>query len=361
MHPFRVGSPEADEATLQALARAGSDLTRETEVIFYLYFPTPELAARAAEAIRNPTFVPAVKDKLCEVTARIVPSLNTIRDASVRFHAVAATLHGQYDGWVAQVQPGQEPKPLAPPPVSAAIKWWVALRMYVMGPVLLYRTHRLGPTESRILLAPDDEHAMPAAIRTYVNETEEALAALGFTNLGRTTGRRSTAGSVTSYATLLEHPERHTMATIIATQTQRGRTTASLVFKNALTDGRVVLTSNSSLQRRFPRRPGYDAISFPNVTEPADLDRVHRFRVGEAPVAPITAAGDAPAYFVAEEADSREAWLRAGYYRRMEDGAFRLTRFGALCMAWRGKFPWAQLTRWRDARQRAAVYSRLGS
>src|SRR5580704_4970506 len=116
-HPFRVGSPEADEATLQAMQRAGADLTRETEVIFYLYFPTRELAQRAAESIRNPTFVPVVKDGLCQVTARIVPSLNTIRDASVRFLAVAATLRGQYDGWVAQVQPGKEPQPVAPPPV----------------------------------------------------------------------------------------------------------------------------------------------------------------------------------------------------------------------------------------------------
>lgn len=116
MHPFRAGSPEADEATLQAMLRAGADLTKETEVIFYLYFPTRALAERAAESIRNPTFIPEVKDTLCEVTARIVPSLNTIRDASVRFHAVAATWHGEYDGWVAEVQPGKEPQPLAPPP-----------------------------------------------------------------------------------------------------------------------------------------------------------------------------------------------------------------------------------------------------
>src|SRR5580704_4999756 len=122
-HPFRVGSPEADEATLQAMQRAGADLTKETEVIFYLYFPTRELAERAAESIRNPTFVPEIKGELCQVNARIVPSLNTIRDASVRFHAVAATLHGRYDGWVAQ---GQPLKPIAPPPVNAFIKRWVA-------------------------------------------------------------------------------------------------------------------------------------------------------------------------------------------------------------------------------------------
>jgi len=357
-HPFRVGSPEADEATLQALQRAGTDLTKETEVIFYLYFPTRELAARAAESIGNPTFVPEVKDKLCQVNARIVPSLNTIRDASVRFHAVAATLHGTYDGWEAQ---GQPLKPIAPPQVNALIKQWVALRMYFMGPARLYNTHQLAPVESRALLTADDEQAMPAAIRTYMHSTEQALVALGFRPVGRTVARRPTAGGITSYATVLEHPERHTMATTVATQAQRGRAAASLGFKNALTDGRVMLTSNSSTPRRFPRRPKHDTIYFPDVTEAAALDRLHRLRVGDAPVATITAAGDALAYFAAEETESRDAWLRAGYYRRMHDGVLRPTRLGALCMVWRTKFPWAQLTRWRDERQRAAVYSRLGS
>lgn len=357
-HPFRVGSPEADQATLQALQRAGTDLTKETEVIFYLYFPTSELAARAAESIRNPTFVPEIKDKLCQVNARIVPSLNTIRDASVRFHAVAATLHGTYDGWVAQ---GQPLKPIAPPRVNALIKQWVAFRMYFIGPGRLYHTHRVAPVESRALLTADDEQAMPAAIRTYMNETERALGALGFTTVARTIARRPTAGGITSYATLLEHPERHTMATIVATQAQRGRAAASLGLKTTLTDGRVIQTSNSSTPRRFPRRPKYDTVYFPDVTEAVALDRLHWFRVGDAPVATITAAGDALAYFAADETESRDAWLRAGYYRRMNDGVLRPTRRGALCMVWRTKFPWAQLTRWRDERQRAAVYSKLGS
>jgi hypothetical protein len=357
-HPFRVGSPEADQATLQAMQRAGADLTKETEVTFYLYFPTSALAARAAESIRNQTFVPEVKDKVCQVNARIVPSLNTIRDASVSFHAVAATLHGTYDGWVAQ---GQPVKPIAPPPVNALIKQWVAFRMYFMGPGRLYHTHRVAPVESRALLTAADEHAMPAAIRTYMHSTEQALVALGFAQVARTVARRPTAGGITSYATLLEHPEHHTMATIVATQAQRGRAAASLGFKNALKDGRVIHTSNSSTPRRFPRRPKHDVVYFPDVTEAAALDRLHRFRVGDAPVAMITAAGDALAYFANEETDAREAWLRAGYYRRMSDGVLRPTRFGAIGMAWRGKFPWAQLTRWRDDRQRAAVYSRLGS
>jgi hypothetical protein len=241
------------------------------------------------------------------------------------------------------------------------IKWWVALRAYVMGPARIYQTHRLAPTESRALLGDGDEQAMPDAIRTYLNETEQALGALGFAKVARTIARRPTAGRITSYATLLEHPDRHTMATVVATQAQRGRATASLIFKNALSDGRVVSTSNSSVQRRLPRRPGHDAISFPDVTDPAALFSLHGFRVGNASVASITAAGDAIAYFAAEETDARNSWVWAGYYRRLTGGELRLTRRGAIGMVWRGKFPWAQITRWRDGRQRASVYSRLGS
>jgi hypothetical protein len=357
-HPFRVGSPEADEATLQALQRAGTDLTKETEVIFYLYFPTRELAARAAESIRNPTFVPEVKDKLCQVNARIVPSLNTIRDASVRFHAVAATLHGTYDGWVAQ---GQPLKPIAPPQVNALIKWWVELATYVTVPARIHKTHVLSTSERRTVITHGDLSAMPDAIRAYIFQTAQGLDDLGFTIVAHTVAHRAMAGGFTSYATLLEHPDRHTMATVIATQAQRGRATAFLVFKNTLLDGRSVQTSNSKLPRLVPAHPRQEVISFPGVTEPAMLDRIHRFRVGSAPVAPITAAGDAVAYYAAEEADGHQLRVRSGYYRRMAAGDLRLTWRGAIGMVWRGRFPWLQLTRWRDERQRAAVYSRLGS
>jgi hypothetical protein len=201
IHPFRAGSPEADAATLDALHRAGADLTKETEVIFFLYFPTRELAERAVESIRNPTFIPEITPAagdptrwLCQVTSRIVPSVSTIRDASVRFHAVAATLHGEYDGWVAQAQPI---KPVAPPAVNAAIKWWVTLASYVTGPALVYNTHRLPPTISRALLTSDDEQAMPVPIHTYLDDNEQALAAVGFTTVARTISRRALAGGMT--------------------------------------------------------------------------------------------------------------------------------------------------------------------
>jgi Regulator of ribonuclease activity B len=45
-----LGSAEADAQTLRALRDAGADLTKETEINFYLYFPTQEAAAGAADS-----------------------------------------------------------------------------------------------------------------------------------------------------------------------------------------------------------------------------------------------------------------------------------------------------------------------
>jgi hypothetical protein len=42
--PAAIGSLEADRQTLRALKDAGADLAKPTHVLFYLYFPTQELA-----------------------------------------------------------------------------------------------------------------------------------------------------------------------------------------------------------------------------------------------------------------------------------------------------------------------------
>ena len=105
-----VGTAEADAATLRALRDAGADLTKETEVNFYLYFPTREAAQRAAEQARTPSFTATVRKGalgdswLCFVTAQMVPSESAIRSAATRLQAVAASNGGEYDGWEAAVR-----------------------------------------------------------------------------------------------------------------------------------------------------------------------------------------------------------------------------------------------------------------
>ena len=104
-----IGSLEADRQTLQALANAGANLTKETEVNAYIYFQdqgAADKAARQASTPEMPASVMRAADDsgwLCLVTGHMIPSENGIRALSVRLKAVADTLGGEYDGWEAAV------------------------------------------------------------------------------------------------------------------------------------------------------------------------------------------------------------------------------------------------------------------
>ena len=107
--PAAIGSLEADRQTLNALRNAGADLTRPTEVNFYLYFPTQAAATNAAAQAQTPELPARVmpgadgKSWLCFVSGTMVPTELAIRAASTRLQAVAAALGGDYDGWEAAI------------------------------------------------------------------------------------------------------------------------------------------------------------------------------------------------------------------------------------------------------------------
>jgi hypothetical protein len=104
-----IGSLEADRQTLTALREAGADLTKLTEVNFYLYFPTQAAAADAAAQAQTPELPARVvraadgKAWLCFVSGTMVPTESAIHAASARLQAVATALGGDYDGWEAAV------------------------------------------------------------------------------------------------------------------------------------------------------------------------------------------------------------------------------------------------------------------
>jgi len=375
-HPFPMGSPEADASTLTALRQAGVDLTREIDIVFSLYFDRREQAERAAASIANPPFVPAVEPIpdtarwVCRVRAHIVPSSPAIRDASIRLQAVAATMGGNYDGWeaagtstgatVGDQEPMAGEVPLASPPVNAVVKWLVALIMYVKGPHRLLRHQRVAPAQAPTRLSAADEMAMPGELRTYLSETDRVLARLGFGSPVHVS--MSPTAQVTAYASLLEDAHRETLCTVFATRNVRGGSTAGLVFRSDVVGGGVVMTSNSRTQRRFPRRRGHDVMSFPEITDPAVLLRLHRYRVheragGSSPLS-VTRQPDPLAYQRREAAQTHEHLQQIGYYRRLADGTLRPTWKGAICVIWRAKFPWARLTDARDEWARRAQLAR---
>jgi hypothetical protein len=107
--PAPIGSEAADRATLDRLKEAGADLSKPTEVLFYLYFATRELAEKAAErsstsSLRATVDHAATGDSwLCLLKGQMVPALEAIHGEAVRLRKIAESLGGEYDGWEAAV------------------------------------------------------------------------------------------------------------------------------------------------------------------------------------------------------------------------------------------------------------------
>lgn len=105
----QIGSLEADVQTLSAMKQAGADLTKPTEVTYFLYFPTRERAEQAAGSANTGPLAANVRPAatgntwLCEVRGVMVPSESAIHAASTRLAALATSLGGEYDGWEAEV------------------------------------------------------------------------------------------------------------------------------------------------------------------------------------------------------------------------------------------------------------------
>jgi hypothetical protein len=101
---------DPDGATLDELARAGSDLTREHTVEFYLYFPTEASAESVALVLKGEGFDTDVHRIDQEpswtllASRRMKPEMAALRAARDRFSALVAEHGGEYDGWGTQVE-----------------------------------------------------------------------------------------------------------------------------------------------------------------------------------------------------------------------------------------------------------------
>jgi hypothetical protein len=140
--------------------------------------------------------------------------------------------------------------------------------------------------------------------------------------------------------------------------TASGKSSTTVRLLSELADGTRVETANAALRRRFPRAPGHDSVTFPEVRDVAALHALHVLRVrtlsGGAALRPLTRGADPLAH---QRVDNAEFWTRmvaAGYYRALGGDRYAMTRRGAAFVAWRGLFPWAIVTDWRDERRRDA-------
>jgi Regulator of ribonuclease activity B len=114
----KLSDDQNDEAVLARLRARGSDLSKPTDVIFYLYIPSKTDATMAASILYHDGYTPEVEEPLgllsdgtVELRYSVVahfqeaPSLPNLRKNRELYSSLAKRFHGEYDGWEAQLKP----------------------------------------------------------------------------------------------------------------------------------------------------------------------------------------------------------------------------------------------------------------
>ena len=101
--------PANDDAVIEQLRLAGSNLSKPHAIDFYLYAPTQESAKRIAAVLSNQGFTVKVEqaatgnDWLTLATKSVVPTSVALANLRRELTALALHEHGDYDGWEAPV------------------------------------------------------------------------------------------------------------------------------------------------------------------------------------------------------------------------------------------------------------------
>lgn len=236
----------------------------------------------------------------------------------------------------------------------------VKARMYIRGPIALYRREPTPAAPHLVALAQED--VIPSSLGEYMTTSEQRLATAGFAAPLRAKTRESK--TVNSYVSLLEHPTDGALAFIhVGKANKSDRLFASAWFHDAFVDGTIIATGNSRNSLRWPPRPGWLALRFTEIDDAAELYAVHRFRVTERSKVvvrvPMTRGDNPLAYEARDAARVHDHWVSCGYWQRLEDGSLRMTRKGATLSAWRGMFPWRELVERERVRETERVLARF--
>jgi regulator of RNase E activity RraB len=104
---LRRNGDSSPDGQVIAQLRKHSNLAKPHEIEFFLYFPTQELAERAAQQIRERGFKVEVSPPisaddrkwLAFATKSMLPKLEALEEIRRDFTALAESLDGEYDGW----------------------------------------------------------------------------------------------------------------------------------------------------------------------------------------------------------------------------------------------------------------------
>jgi hypothetical protein len=106
-----LSSTASDEATLDALKDAGSDLSKIHPFDFYFYHNEQLGAQQICAALRDQGFGVTVREGsvegewLCLASFDMIPSIEKLSDLNVIFNDLIDQYGGEYDGWETIVVP----------------------------------------------------------------------------------------------------------------------------------------------------------------------------------------------------------------------------------------------------------------
>lgn len=109
----RLFTRDEDAATLQAMKKAGADLSLPHKIDFFLQFKTQEAATQSVVQVENLGLTVAgirhIGD-LWELHAHkeIVPDLKTIKELKEKLGNIARLHAGKLDGWGTSITPRQK-------------------------------------------------------------------------------------------------------------------------------------------------------------------------------------------------------------------------------------------------------------
>ena len=100
-----IDSAVSDQAALDSLREAGSDMTKTHPFDFYIYHPDVSGAEQICTQLRDDGFKVtvmegAVEDEwLCLASMSFVPSINKLTELQAEFDQLTSLYGGEYDGW----------------------------------------------------------------------------------------------------------------------------------------------------------------------------------------------------------------------------------------------------------------------
>jgi hypothetical protein len=106
-----LNSGSSDQATLDALQEAGSELSKIHPFNLYLYHPEQLGAQQLCASLRDKGFQVTVRrgaieeKRLCQATLNMVPSIEKLTELNTVFNGLIDQYGGEYDGWETIVVP----------------------------------------------------------------------------------------------------------------------------------------------------------------------------------------------------------------------------------------------------------------